>query len=260
VSGPILWIMVPSYGGIEAVTTLALVGLSGVWTRAGGGVRMITAGGPIVGLLRDEMTASLVGRGVGPDDLVLWLDSDMSFDAVELAEWLDRVPHNAIVGVAARKKQEPAVWCCELDEGQGPALPERLAHLRPGTVGGACLAMRGSTLATLWAAAQPYRLGHRELREVWRCGVVWTAEREGQEPWRQFWGEDLGICMLARSVGVAVLVDPSVWIGHHDGRTCYGGRLADGIGHTMDGRTVREALGMGPDEYRADKADNGAAG
>jgi hypothetical protein len=261
VSGPVLWIVVPSYGGIEPVTTVSLVGLAGIWSKAGGVVKMLTAGGPIVGLLRDEMTASLMARGVERDDLVLWLDSDMSFDAVEVVRWLDRVPHGAIVGVAGRKKQEPAVWCCELDDDPALAvpLPAHLSHLRVGTVGGACLAMRGSTLARLWDAAVPYVLGQRELREVWRCGVFTTRDAEGSDPRRQFWGEDTGLCLLARSAGVAVLVDPTVWLGHHDGRTCYGGRLADGIGHTMDGRTVADALGSGPREYRADNADNGGS-
>jgi hypothetical protein len=261
VTGPRLWIVVPSYGGIEAPTTLALVGLSGIWSAAGGTVHMLTAGGPIIGLLRDELTASLMGKGVEPNDVVFWLDADMSFDAPELVRWLDRVPHGAIVGVAGRKKQDPPVYCCELDDDPALAvpLPAHLSHLRVGTVGGACLAMRGSTLGRLWDTAAPYVLGHRQLREVWRCGVFLTSDAVGSTPRRQFWGEDTGLCLLARSAGVAVLIDPTVWLGHHDGRICYGGRLADGLGHTMDGRTVAEALSRGPAEYRAFEADNAGA-
>lgn len=235
---PRLWIAVPAYSGVTSATFVSLMGLTEMWASAGGRARCVTHGGPIVSLLRDQMTEHMVARaGLADIDIVLWLDADMSFEPAEMMAFVQRTPGNAIVTVAGRKKSAEVVWCCELarDQSDADRLPDYLRHLRRGVAGAACVAMRGSTLRRLFEAAREYKHNEVTLREVWPMGVMAVSSAPGAEPVTKFIGEDLGLCFSAQQLGVGTFVDPGVWLGHWDGRTCYGGRLSDGEGVMLDG-------------------------
>lgn len=235
---PALWVVMPVYGGVHEATMGSLVHLSAIWAAHGGAVKMQCVGDTIISIARDRLTQAVVEAGAADEDVVLWLDADMSFEPGEVAQWLADTPGNAIVAVPGRRKCLEVVWCCEpsADQSAIARLPEGYRHLLVGVCGGACVAMRGSTLRRLYEAGEPYVYGEQWRREVWCAGIVAMPTVEDRTVTRrQYVGEDIGMCIQAAGLGVACLIDPSIWLGHHDGRTCYGGRMGDGQGVTLRG-------------------------
>lgn len=207
-----LVLCLPWYGGVEPSCALSIAMLCAAWSSAGvGGLRIHTASLSPTQRARDEVTHRAIAAGLDDDDVLLWIDSDMGFDSGEVLRMAMRTGPCRIVGAAGRKRTDDAVvYCC------APSGPMDSEGLVPGEVGGACVAMRGATLKRLYEAGSPYTVSSEKRREVWPCGPV-----DGD-----WMGEDIGMCRLAASIGIEVMIDAGVRLEHY-GVKGFNGRLSD---------------------------------
>jgi len=241
-AGRELVLALPWYGSVDVRTSLSITALVGLWASHGGSFRVEVIQRSEVKIARDELTHRLAGK-VSDDAYVLWVDGDMTFDAVEAVAFIAQCWPGSVIGAAGRQKQERIVYCAGVytEVGQDWPRPNGAEHLLPAFVGGAFVVMRGVTLKRLHAEAPAYRRESNVVRDVWQARTFTSGD---EQVWQ---GEDAGMMRHAAACGVTTWVDPTMRLGHV-GTHVFSGRMADGDGPDLAGQTVGQ--GEGSDHNR----------
>lgn len=156
----------------------------------------------LIGLARNLLARQFLD--IAEADCMVFVDADISWPAGDLLR-LVRTPFD-VCGASYRAKQDEVKFHV-----YGEIEPDGDYYRVGGLPGGFLKVTRRAYEAI--AADQYYEVDGRVLSDYFPTGI-----RDGV-----LYGEDYGFCRLWRDHGGDVMLDPTIAVRHHDGRTAYAG-------------------------------------
>lgn len=226
--GRSVFIAIPSYGPIPAVTAFSLFESHPKLIEAGYSVELgLLVGNCHVDDARNVLVRDFLKSGC---EQMVFIDSDIGWMPSDLIKLLDNTPD--IVAATYPKKQNAEEYPCRLFPGEIWSNSEGLIEVDGVPTG--FLKIRRNVLERLFAESPQYRPNSQEdtASLIFERDIINGKRMSG----------DYNFCRKARESGYKVYVNPSIWM-EHMGEKSYSGSYGSYL-RRNNGLTMKHALGL----------------